>query len=100
MEDVHAVMEAVGAERAVIFGSHEGCLMATLFAATYPEETTALALFHPALLSVEDPLRPDEAELRDLRDRWGTRELCDEMLEVSCPTLAASAEGRRWFANW
>ena len=100
MEDVRAVMGAVGSERALIFGSHEGCLMATLFAATYPEETSALALFHPPLLSVAGSDHPDEATLRDVRERWGTRELCDEILELVCPTLAASEEGRRWFANW
>jgi class 3 adenylate cyclase len=100
MEDVRAVMCAVGSERALIFGSHEGCLMATLFAATYPEETAALALFYPPLLSIVGADRPDEATLRDIRERWGTRELCDEMLELVCPTMAASEEGRRWFANW
>ncbi len=100
MEDVRAVMGAVDSERALIFGSHEGCLMASLFAATYPEETAALALFHPPLLSVAGADHPDEAALRDLRERWGTRELCDEILELVCPTLAASEEGRRWFANW
>ena len=100
MEDVRAVMGAVGSERALIFGSHEGCLMATLFAATYPEETAALALFHPPLLSITGADHPDEATLRDIRERWGTRELCDEILELVCPTLAASEEGRHWFANW
>ena len=100
MEDLRAVMGAVDSERALIFGSHEGCLMATLFAATYPEETAALALFHPPLLSVADVDRPDEAMLLDIRERWGTRELCDEIVELVCPTLAASEEGRRWFANW
>ena len=100
MEDLRAVMGAVGSERALIFGSHEGCLMATLFAATYPEETAALALFHPPLLSIASANRGDEPTLRDIRERWGTRELCDEILELVCPTLAASEEGRRWFANW
>jgi class 3 adenylate cyclase/pimeloyl-ACP methyl ester carboxylesterase len=96
MEDVRAVMRAVGSERAAIFGSHEGCLMATLFAATYPENTMALALFHPSLPEYEGP--PEE--LISLRERWGTNEFCRELLEVSCPTLAASEEGRTWFANW
>ena len=97
MEDVRAVLDAVGSERAAILSSHEGCLMATLFAATYPEKTLALALFHPP------PLQPDpdfEPELLRMRERWGTQELCDEMLEVICPTLAATDEGRGWFANW
>jgi class 3 adenylate cyclase len=98
MEDVRALMDAVGSKRALIFGSHEGCLMATLFAATYPESTVALALFHPSLPEyVQDD---EESELASLRERWGTQELCDEILELACPTLAATQDGRRWFANW
>lgn len=100
MEDVRAVMGAVDSGRVLIFGSHEGCLMATLFAAIYPEETAALALFHPPLLSIAGGGQVDEPTLLDTRERWGTRELCDQMLELICPTLAASEEGRRWFANW
>jgi pimeloyl-ACP methyl ester carboxylesterase len=44
MEDVHAVMDAVGSERAVLFGTSEGGNMSILFAATYPERTAALIL--------------------------------------------------------
>ena len=45
MDDVRAVMDAVGSERAVVFGVSEGGPMAMLFAATYPERTIALVLF-------------------------------------------------------
>lgn len=41
-DDIRAVMDAVGLERAVIFGRSEGGQMACLFAATYPERTVAL----------------------------------------------------------
>jgi class 3 adenylate cyclase len=98
MEDLHAVLDAVGSTRAAIFGSHEGCLMATLFAATYPESTIALALFHPSMIHLLDP--GQAAELPLLRERWGTQELCDEILWDTCPTLASTEDGRRWFANW
>ena len=37
MDDVRAVMDAVGSERAVVFGVSEGGPMSMLFAATYPE---------------------------------------------------------------
>jgi class 3 adenylate cyclase len=40
-----------------------------------------------------------EEELRRLREGWGTQEWCDELLADICPTLAATEEGRRWFAN-
>lgn len=99
MEDLRAVMDAVGSNRAVIFGSHEGCLMAALFAATYPEQTSALALFHPSLVEYIDPAYV-ESHLPAIRQGWGTQELCDQMLEEICPTLASLPEGRAWFANW
>ena len=97
MEDLRAVMDAVGSERAAILGSHEGCLMATLFAASYPERTLGLVLFHPSLLGYE---QYDEGDLPRLRELWGTQEFCDEILELTCPTLLAEEEGRHWFANW
>jgi pimeloyl-ACP methyl ester carboxylesterase len=45
MDDVRAVMDAVGSERATIFGASEGGNMSMLFAATYPARTIALATF-------------------------------------------------------
>jgi pimeloyl-ACP methyl ester carboxylesterase len=45
MDDVRAVMDAVGSERAALFGYSEGGPMCCLFAATYPDRTTALALY-------------------------------------------------------
>ncbi|MGH6894349.1 MAG: adenylate/guanylate cyclase domain-containing protein [Dongiaceae bacterium] len=45
MDDVRAVMDAAGSERAVLFGYSEGSPMAILFAATYPARTAALVLY-------------------------------------------------------
>ena len=44
MDDVRAVMDAVGSERAALLGGSEGGSMSALFAATYPERTVALVL--------------------------------------------------------
>jgi class 3 adenylate cyclase len=44
MDDVRAVMDAAGSERAVMMGVSEGAPMCVLFAATYPERTDALVL--------------------------------------------------------
>jgi class 3 adenylate cyclase len=46
MDDVSAVMDAVGLERAAIMGAGEASPMAELFAATYPERTSALVLLN------------------------------------------------------
>src|SRR3954469_8746198 len=45
MDDVLAVMEAAGSERAPVVGSPEGGPMAALFAATHPDKTQALVLY-------------------------------------------------------
>jgi pimeloyl-ACP methyl ester carboxylesterase/class 3 adenylate cyclase len=45
MDDVRAVMDAAGSERAALFGYSEGGPLAVLFAATYPERVRALALY-------------------------------------------------------
>ena len=45
MDDVRAVMDAAGSERAALFGVSEGGPMSILFAATYRERTTALVMY-------------------------------------------------------
>jgi class 3 adenylate cyclase/pimeloyl-ACP methyl ester carboxylesterase len=45
MDDVRAVMDAVGSDRAAVWGFSEGCTMSVLFAATYPERVSKLILF-------------------------------------------------------
>ncbi len=45
MDDVRAVMDAAGSERAALMGVSEGGALSALFAATYPERTAALVLY-------------------------------------------------------
>jgi pimeloyl-ACP methyl ester carboxylesterase len=101
MEDLHAVLDAAGASRPVIFGAHEGSGMAVLFAASYPERTRALVLFH-AVAHYEGQAESESArqELAALREGWGVQEWCDELLMEGCPSLAGSEDNRLWFANW
>jgi pimeloyl-ACP methyl ester carboxylesterase len=88
MEDLHAVLDAAGSARTVILASHEGCGMAALYAATYPERTAALALFHPRACGhgLEDP--DSIAALADLRDRWEP---------MRCPTRSCARGVRACF---
>jgi class 3 adenylate cyclase len=100
MEDLRAVLEAVGSTNPVVFGSHEGCGMATLYAATYPERTRALVLFHPKTKGEGTEDREVQEDLSDLRERWGTQAYSDELLAEAAPTLYRNEDDRRWFANW
>src|SRR5258705_11761221 len=45
MDDVRAVMDDVGSQRAVVIGFSEGAAMSVLFAATYPDRAIQLVLF-------------------------------------------------------
>ncbi|MGI8478408.1 MAG: alpha/beta fold hydrolase, partial [Gaiellaceae bacterium] len=81
-----------------MLGANDGCAMAALYAATYPERTRGLVLFMPAARHENaDQLL---ADLPQLREGWGAQEYSDRMLAGSCPTLYASEADRRWFANW
>jgi class 3 adenylate cyclase len=101
MEDLHAVLDAAGSQRAVVFGSHEGAGMATLHAATYPERTIALVVFQPSASGghYEGP-EEMENDLRELREQWGTQQYCDQLLRFGAPSIADNPEDREWFANW
>ena len=100
MEDLRAVLDAVGSSDAVLLASADGCDMAILYAATYPERTTALVLFGP----VATPYAPsewDEEWLRRVRHEWGTQAFADELLQIISPPLFERGdEVRHWFANW
>ena len=77
MDDVRAVMDAVGSERAVVFGVSEGGPMSMLFAATYPERTVALALYGTAAdFTTRSPAYKDDdaAYLEHMERAWGTAE--------------------------
>ena len=68
MDDVRAVMSAVGSERTAFFGCHLGGRLALLFAATHPELTTAVVTFGGA------PGDPARRRLPVGRDpRWSGR---------------------------
>lgn len=97
MEDLRAVLDAAGSSRPVLLGSHDGCSLAALFAASYPERTRALVLFHPV---ARPPDNWAEEDLATIRDQWGTQTYSDELLRESTPSLASSEEERNWFANW
>ncbi|HJR19926.1 MAG TPA: adenylate/guanylate cyclase domain-containing protein, partial [Actinomycetota bacterium] len=77
-QDTLAVLEAAKSERSAILGQYDGGLTAILFAATYPERTSALVLWNGYARSIYDddyPIgaRPDEVNaLWDVMDEiWG-----------------------------
>ena len=82
MDDVRAVLDAVGCQRVAVMGANEGSAMAALFAATYPERVTALVLAtatgrpawapdHPWGLTAAER----EALVRLIETGWGTNQM-------------------------
>lgn len=58
MDDIRAVMDAVGSERAVLWSGGNATGIAVLFAATYPERTAGLILFDPRVVGTRSPEYP------------------------------------------
>jgi len=58
MDDVRAVMDAVGSERAAVLGQSDGGLMAAMFAASHPDRVEALTLIDTVASNVYAPDHP------------------------------------------
>ncbi|MBR0873915.1 adenylate/guanylate cyclase domain-containing protein [Bradyrhizobium tropiciagri] len=89
MDDVRAIMDAIGSQRAVLFGFSEGCPMSVLFAATYPARVSHLVLLGSFARSKD---RSSEQEWRarcdEVVQNWGA----GETIKSVAPTQAANAE--------
>jgi pimeloyl-ACP methyl ester carboxylesterase len=103
MEDVHAVMDAVGSERAALVGISEGGPMCSLFAATYPEKTLALTMIgtYAKRIWAEDYPWAPTAEEREkfyelLRRDWGK----PIGIEDRAPSKANDETFRNWWASY
>ena len=86
MDDMRAVLDAVGSEQTAVFGFSEGGMMSVLFAATYPQRTTALMLygvFAKRSWSPDYPWapRPDDRarEIEALEQNWSERMDLDQL---------------------
>jgi len=101
MDDVRAVMDAAGSDRAALFGVSEGGPMCALFAATYPRRTSALVLYGSYAKRLRDPDYP-WAPTAEERQRWY------DLIErgwggvVDIDTMAPNADRpfREWWARY
>jgi class 3 adenylate cyclase len=104
MDDIRAVMDAVGSERAVIWTGGTATGVAVLFAATYPERCAGLVLFDPRLKGVRSPDYPwsqteDEwrQQLAEVRARWGARDYLEHLAQEWAPEVSDQADFVDWF---
>jgi class 3 adenylate cyclase len=94
MDDVRAVLDAAGSERAALFGAGHGALMCALFAATYPERTSQLITWN---VFPRFPGSADEHRelIRRTREMWGQADSFDEIIREQYPSLADDLSFRR-----
>jgi pimeloyl-ACP methyl ester carboxylesterase len=103
MDDVRAVMDAASSTRAGLVGYSEGGPMCALFAATYPERTSALIMIgsYARLKPSADypwgrPAESQQAWLETCQREWGG----PVGLELRAPTLMQDQHVRDWWARF
>ena len=104
MDDIRAVLDAVGSERAVLWVGANATAVGVLFAATYPERCAGLALFDPRMVGVRSTDYPwaqteEEwrAQLAQIRARWGSRAYFEELAREWAPEVADDPAFVDWF---
>ena len=95
MDDVRAVLDAVGSEQAALLGTAHGGQMCALFAATYPERTSQLVLYNTFAKMAGTP-EEHRAFLKRTRDDWGRREDILDRARRQYPSLADDEDFRQW----
>jgi len=103
MDDVRAVMEAAGSERAVLLGVSEGGPLCSLFAATHPAKTDALVMIGSYARRLRDDHYP-WGVTREERDRF-CQTILDEWggpvgIDERAPSRATDAAFRDWWASY
>jgi len=103
IDDLHAVLEAVGAERVALVGTGTAGTMALLFAATHPDRVSRLVLVNSTARTAADDDYPfgSTPELRErmrdlMDDAWGQAAI----LPMLAPELADDARFRDWYGRF
>jgi class 3 adenylate cyclase len=104
MDDVRAVMDAAGSDRAVVWSGGTSTGVGVLFAATYPDRCAGLILFDPRIRGVraiDYPWAPTADEWRTqlaaIRAGWGERDFLERLAREWAPEAADDDTFRDWF---
>ena len=103
MEDISAVLDAVGSSRASLLGFSASANVCAFFAATYPERCERLVLARPwrGLRSERNPIGEEQeaylAWIGEIRERFGERAFMQAWAEDLDPSLVASSDALEWF---
>ena len=103
MDDLRVVLDAAHSRRAALFGFSEGGVLASLYAATYPDRVSALILYGTPVKMIQDPtwpvgFPPDlfAAFAKSLADNWEH----PIGLELWAPSVAEDHRMRRWWERY
>ena len=99
VDDIVAVMDATETERAALFGVSEGAAMALVFAATYPERCSHLAIWGGYARITAAPDYPEGVD-PDALDRWRDVLRRDWGGPVSMGVFAPSRKGEKAVEEW
>jgi class 3 adenylate cyclase len=104
MDDVRAVMDAAGSERAALFGLSEGGAMSILFSSTYPERSQALVLYGAMARSTYDDdypwAAPREALIQSNEELVGPVWGQGASAEVFAPSVADDPQAIAFYARF
>jgi len=99
MDDIRAVMDAAGSDRAILVGLEDGAALCFLFAATYPDRVAALITIQAASRGSWAPDAPwlDTEErwgeyLEEVEAGWGTREFVQALADEIFPSRSDDPE--------
>ena len=105
-DDLRAVLDAAGSDRAVLFGESEGGALSAFFAATHPDRVLALVLYGSHARYAWAPDYPTGATPEahaswrdDIATGWGTIDFARRWVEDEAPSLANDEDYVRWFAK-
>jgi len=103
IDDITAVLDAVGSDRATLIGFSEGAPMSLLYAATHPDRVERLVLYGGMARSTEAsdyPFAAPAEAIVEAANEWFLREWGSEAgMEVFAPSSLGSKTARDWYAK-
>ena len=107
MDDLRAVMDAAGSQRAAVFGSSEGGALSILFTATYPERVSALVLYgaYPRMAWAPDypdgiPEEIHALTVQHFEENWGRGQEGGIPVWALAPDRADDPAWRKAHGRW
>ena len=106
MDDIRAVMDAAGSERSILLGFEEAIALCIVFAATYPDRTSALVAHSPGAgrWAPDTPWRWTDEDwsnyLEHTEGEWGTIEWAEEEGRLVWPDIGDDPVWWSDYASW